>query len=58
MKTIDYWEQFLCTGKIDDYLAYCKEAQNEPEKSMGANPNAGTGQGYRDDIENRAHRRI
>lgn len=60
MRTINYWEQFLSTGKIEDYLAYREERkvtgrQNEDE---GAGPYAGTGQCYRDHIESRAGRGI
>lgn len=57
MKMVNYWEQFLSTGKIDDYLAYREEKANmqkaaEPEKDEGADTSAGTGQCYRDDFKN------
>lgn len=52
MKNSDGWEQFLCTGKIEDYLAYREQIKmRELEtKHKGAEPDAGTGQGYRDDF--------
>lgn len=53
MRTINYWEQFLSTGKIDDYLAYREDEAVQPEEDMGAKPDAGTGQGYRNDIKSR-----
>lgn len=30
MKGINYWEQFMATGKIEDFLAY-KNAQRQEE---------------------------
>lgn len=58
MKMLNYWDQFLSTGKIDDYLAYREEKANtpkaaEPEKDEGAG-SAGTGQCYRNDFKNGA----
>ena len=60
MRTINYWEQFLNTGKIEDYLAYREERTEtgRQDKDEGAGPYAGTGQGYRDHIESRAGRGI
>lgn len=58
MRVINYWEQFLSTGKIDDYLAYREERTPEPEENEGAGQGAGTGQCYRDDFKNRASRGI
>lgn len=31
MKGINYWEQFMATGKIEDFLAY-KDATREEER--------------------------
>ena len=45
MRTSNYWEQFLSTGRIKDYLAY-REDEGEPEQSEGSD------QCYRDDIKN------
>ncbi|MDE7332330.1 MAG: hypothetical protein K2O16_08795 [Lachnospiraceae bacterium] len=58
MRVINYWEQFLSTGKIDDYLAYREEHTPEPEGNEGAGQSAGTGQCYRDDFKNGAGRGI
>ncbi len=45
MRTINYWEQFLNTGKIEDYLAYREERTEtgRQDKDEGAGPYAGTG---------------
>lgn len=53
MRVINYWEQFVSTGKIDDYLAYRQEMSDtdRPDEDEGAGPYAGTGQRYRDDIK-------
>lgn len=58
MRVINYWEQFLSTGKIDDYLAYREKHTPEPEENEGADRSAGTGQCYRDDFKNGAGRGI
>lgn len=52
MKDVNYWDQFLSTGRIEDYLAYRQSASGEgyKETQEGAGTHAGTGQGYRDDI--------
>lgn len=52
MNAINYWEQFLSTGKIDDYLAYRKETESKEDE--GADKGAGTNQCYRDDFKNGA----
>ncbi len=55
MKVINYWDKFLSTGNINDYLAY-----REGDKTAGLGENEGAGQGagtdqcYRDDIKGRA----
>lgn len=56
MSNLNYWEQFLSTGKIKDYLAYREEKEDagRPEENEGLRPYAGTGHCYRDDIEGRA----
>jgi hypothetical protein len=51
MRTSNYWEQFLSTGRIKDYLAY-REDEGEPEQSEGAGRGEGSDQCYRDDIKN------
>jgi hypothetical protein len=34
MKEINYWEQFMNTGRIDDFLAY-KNAEREAQPTEG-----------------------
>lgn len=50
MKDLDYWDRFLNTGRIEDYLAY-RFTEDEPEQNEGAIFHAGTNQCYRDDIK-------
>lgn len=63
MKDLNYWEQFLNTGKIEDYLSYRKEisaveAGTDRNEDKGAEPDAGTGQCYRDNIKSGTYRGI
>lgn len=61
MSAENYWEQFLSTGKIDDYLAYRNtdvtkmkalcQSKGRPDGDEGAGEGAGTGQFYRDDFK-------
>lgn len=53
MKGSDYWEQFLNTGKIEDYLKFRTEAEGtvRTEERTGEYPDAGTHEGYRDHIK-------
>ena len=41
----EYWDRFVTTGKIEDYLAYRKEAFADAGKQQkeGAETHAGTG---------------
>lgn len=60
MKIVNYWEQFLNTGRIEDYLAYREEKaamldMAEPEKNEGAEEGAGTNWCYRDHFKNGTH---
>lgn len=32
MKEINYWEQFMTTGKIEDFLAYKNAVRQEEER--------------------------
>ncbi len=32
MKEINYWEQFMATGKIEDFLAYKNASRQEDER--------------------------
>ena len=60
MKIVNYREQFLNTGKIEDYLAY-REGKDimtdraEPEKNEGADKGAGTNWCNRDHFKNRTY---
>ncbi|MBD5547258.1 MAG: hypothetical protein HDQ97_07655 [Lachnospiraceae bacterium] len=56
MRIINYWEQFLSTGRINDYLAYREEEAAGPEEDEGAGEVAGTDQCYRDDFKSRTSR--
>lgn len=52
MKAINYWDRFMMTGKIDDFLAYRNAAEEEDEKESegkegsGEYPHAGDYTGY------------
>ncbi|MBE5967180.1 MAG: hypothetical protein E7255_09475 [Lachnospiraceae bacterium] len=35
MKNYDYWEKFVCTGKIDDYLNYIACTREEELEEFG-----------------------
>lgn len=54
MKGINYWEQFMATGKIEDFLAY-KNAERLEEgegiKESGEEADAGGHGAYRDDYQ-------
>lgn len=47
MNEINYWEKFMATGKIDDFLAYRNAADNtesrhcEDEEESGEHSHAG-----------------
>lgn len=56
MRIINYWEQFLSTGRINDYLAYREEEAARSEEDEGAGEVAGTDQCYRDDFKSRTSR--
>lgn len=63
MKETNYWEQFLSTGKLSDYLSYKgvtgqEENMTDETVKKGVYPNAGTGQCYRNDIESGTFRGI
>ena len=51
MRVINYWDQFLSTGKIADYLTYREEERSELKEDEGADKGAGTDQCYRDDFK-------
>jgi len=69
MQTINYWEQFAHTGKVEDYLSYVsggeyKASQTTKEEKkpdveqqgIGANPYAGIHICDRNSIETDAYR--
>lgn len=67
MRAANYWEHFLSTGKIDDYLAYRMHGEevlrefdplNGADRDEGVLKSAGTGQCYRDDFKGGTGRRI
>lgn len=67
MRAANYWEQFLNTGKIDDYLAYRMYGEeaigtfdplNGADRDEGVSRGAGTGQCYRDDFKSGTGRGI
>lgn len=51
MKDSDYWDRFLNTGRIEDYLAYRTGREDEPGQDEGEVFHAGINQCYRDDIK-------
>ena len=56
-----YWQQFACSGKIEDYLTYSKarEEQNTDcpqEAKEGERPYAGSDYGNRNDFKSDAYR--
>lgn len=54
MKAINYWDKFMITGKIDDFLAYRNAVEVEEtdrykeEEKSGEHSHAGEYTGYRD----------
>ena len=47
MKQINYWEQFMATGKIDDFLAYKNVVRDEGTDKEDAEEHSHAGD-YRD----------
>lgn len=62
MKGLNYWQQFLNTGSVEDYLKFrdIQEKKNIAEESvvMGENPYAGVCKINRDRTEDSAYRGI
>ena len=62
MQTLNYWEQFTHTGRIEDYLSYVRNVQEEQKTEnggeTGVNPYAGIHMCNRNDIETDAYRGI
>lgn len=61
MKSLNYWNQFLTTGSVKDYMHYREEEQSECDgkhECMGEELDAGSGQGYRYHTEDGTYRGI
>lgn len=59
MKESNYWQQFLNTGSIEDYLKFRKmteESDSGKRSMMGENPYAGIYKVNRDGFEDGAYR--
>lgn len=60
MKEINYWEQFMATGKIDDFLAYKNAVRDEGDSKGDSGEHSHAGD-YRDNgngYEGRTDRRL
>lgn len=55
MNEISYWDQFLSSGKVEDYLKF-KEQTNEYKRSEGEAVSAGFSGRNRDDYQGSAYR--
>ena len=53
MKQINYWEQFMATGKIDDFLAYKNAVRDEvqDEEESEEHSHAGDYRNYGNDYK-------
>lgn len=58
MKEINYWQQFLRTGKVEDYLSYLKQKPFDEPVHKGEYSGAGAMQCYRTDTKNGTFRGI
>ena len=61
MQTLNYWKQFINTGRVEDDLSYVNndELRDRDElKQSGENPYAGINMRNRNDIETGAYWRI
>ena len=60
MQTLNYWKQFLNTGRIEDYLTYVNndKLQTGESSAPGEGPYAGDHICNRNDIETNASWRI
>lgn len=58
MKETNYWQQFMSTGKIDDYLSYKRQNGEMKQEVEGEQPHAGTFQCNRNHIEGGTFRGI
>lgn len=56
-----YWQQFACSGKIEDYLTYSRFLEEQgadcmQEAKEGERPYAGSDYGNRNDFKSDAYR--
>lgn len=51
MKETNYWQQFMSTGKVEDYLSYKRQDKQELRQVEGEYPHAGTFECNRNHIE-------
>ena len=64
MQDVNYWKQFENTGRIEDYLSYCRNStpalkeQQKRKEQTGVNSHAGIHQCNRNNIEADAYRGI
>lgn len=58
MKEINYWQQFMRTGSVEDYLSYLKQKSDKEPVRGGEDSGAGSMQCYRTDIEGGTFRGI
>ncbi len=58
MKETNYWQQFLNTGNVEDYLSYKSHEREDREQKKGEHSDAGTFQCDRHNIESGTFRGI
>ena len=58
MKEVNYWQKFLETGKVNDYLFYLRQKQATETVKEGDHSGAGSMQCYMDNIEGGTFRGI
>ena len=58
MKEINYWQQFMSTGKVEDYLSYKRQDEKDNSQVKGEHPHAGTFQCNGNHIEGGTFRGI
>lgn len=57
MKAESYWQQFLTSGKVEDYLSYSRTRQEKlREQKEGENPHAGCDYSDGNDLKSDAYR--
>lgn len=61
MNAENYWKQFVCSGKVEDYLDYARvregqERNGRQQEQKGDRPYAGNDYGNRNDFKSDAYR--